>query len=267
MKVLVSPDFNSKVTSLDNAAKHSLSTLVSSAETSSRDDFIQDNSHNLSLLGGDIYNARIDSSRVYFTLGEDEQGDYLLLLDVSAIQSTPTTSGNSFFTTNNPRSNSSLNPRLNSSINPRLNSAINPRLNSAINPRLNSAINPKLNSAINPRLNSAINPRLNSAINPRLNSAINPRLNSSLNPRLNRSYGGPYLYDTNLNQEAYIVGANNVELLFDLKGEFIRILVMANDNVKVEFDTNNDWIGFYVKANDNVWLRYSNDNDWVGLLV
>lgn len=267
MKVLVSPDFNTKVSSLDSEVIRKLSKLISSAEKSSKDDFVLSNSHIISLLDGEIYNARIDSSRVYFTLGEDDRGDYLLLLDIAALKSTPSSSGNGFFTTNNPKTNSSLNPKLNSSINPRLNSSINPRLNSSINPSLNSSINPKLNSSINPRLNSSINPRLNSSINPRLNSSINPRLNSSLNPKLNRSYGGPYLYDINLNQEAYIVRASGIELLFDFNGEFIRFLVPAKDNVQIEFDKDNEWVGFYVKANEKVWLRYSSNNEWVGLLI
>ena len=267
MKVLVSPDFNTKVSSLNSDALRSLSVFVSGAEQSSKNEFLSHNNHKLSLLGDDIYIAKIDSSRVYFTLGEDDQGSFLLLLDISTIQNIPSTGGGGFFTTKNPKTNSALNPSLNSSINPRLNSSINPKLNSSINPKLNSSINPRLNSSINPRLNSSINPRLNSSINPRLNSSINPRLNSSLNPRLNRSYGGPYLYDVNLNQEAYIVRASNVDLLFNLNGEFIKLLVSANDLVKIEFDQNNEWTGFYVKANEDVWLRFLANNSWAGILV
>ena len=251
MKVLVSPDFNTKVSSLNSDALRSLSVFVSGAEQSSKNEFLSHNNHKLSLLGDDIYIAKIDSSRVYFTLGEDDQGSFLLLLDISTIQNIPSTGGGGFFTTKNPKTNSALNPSLNSSI----------------NPRLNSSINPKLNSSINPKLNSSINPRLNSSINPRLNSSINPRLNSSLNPRLNRSYGGPYLYDVNLNQEAYIVRASNVDLLFNLNGEFIKLLVSANDLVKIEFDQNNEWTGFYVKANEDVWLRFLANNSWAGILV
>jgi len=268
MKVLVSPEFNTKVPTLNKEAISSLSALISSAEQYDKNDFILNNSASMSLLDGDIYSAKINSSRLYFTIGTDEQGDYLLLLDIAALQTSPSARSNSFFTTNNPKTNSAFNPKLNSAINPKLNSAINPKLNSAINPKLNSAINPKLNSAINPKLNSAINPKLNSAINPKLNSAINPKLNSSLNPRLNRSYGGPYLYDNSLNQNAYSVRANSkVEILFNSGGDIYRFLVVASDRVKVEFDTENTWTGYYVKANEKVWLKYSLDNEWLGLLV
>ncbi|MFP6798888.1 MAG: hypothetical protein VCA39_07215 [Pseudomonas sp.] len=252
MKVLASPDFNTKVPTLNTETISSLSALISSAEQYEKNDFILKNSDSMSLLDGDIYSAKINSSRLYFTIGADEQGDYLLLLDIAALQTTPSVRGDSFFTTNNPKTNS----------------VFNPKLNSAINPKLNSAINPKINSAINPKLNSAINPKLNSAINPKLNSAINPKLNPSLNPRLNRSYGGPYLYDTNLNQKAYSVRANNkVEILFTSGGDIYGFLVTANDRVKVEFDTGNTWAGYYVKANEKVWLKYSLDNEWLGLLV
>ncbi|WP_156480530.1 hypothetical protein [Aquipseudomonas alcaligenes] len=268
MKVLASPDFNAKVPALNTETISSLSAFISSAEQYEKNDFILKNVNSMSLLDGDIYSAKINSSRLYFTIGADEQGDYLLLLDIAALQTAPSVKSSAFFTTNNPKTNSSLNPKLNSAINPKLNSAINPKLNSAINPKLNSAINPKLNSAINPKLNSAINPKLNSAINPKLNSAINPKLNSSLNPRLNRSYGGPYLYDANLNQEAYSVRANNkIEILFNSGGDFYGFLVSANDRVKIEFDTGNTWTGYYVKANEKVWLRYSLNNEWLGLLV
>ena len=244
MKVLVSPEFNTKVPTLNKEAISSLSALISSAEQYDKNDFILNNSASMSLLDGDIYSAKINSSRLYFTIGTDEQGDYLLLLDIAALQTSPSARSNSFFTTNNPKTNS------------------------AFNPKLNSAINPKLNSAINPKLNSAINPKLNSAINPKLNSAINPKLNSSLNPRLNRSYGGPYLYDNSLNQNAYSVRANSkVEILFNSGGDIYRFLVAASDRVKVEFDTENTWTGYYVKANEKVWLKYSLDNEWLGLLV
>ena len=268
MKVLVSPEFNIKLAALPPDEIRILSMFITEAEKANKSDFLLLHRHGLSLLGNDIYNAKIGSGRLYFTIGKDEQGDYLLLLDIASIQSTPTVQTNNFFTPNNPKTNSSLNPKLNSSINPKLNSLINPKLNSLINPKLNSLINPKLNSLINPKLNSLINPKLNSLINPKLNSSINPKLNTSLNPRFNRSYGGPYLYDLNLNQEAYIVKANDrVDLIFSSNAELRSILVSARKNVKVEFDQNNNFVGYFVRANEQVWLKYSISNEWQGLLI
>jgi len=268
MKVLASPDFNAKIPALNTDTISSLAQFISIAEQSDKNELITKDSNLISILEDDIYSAKIDSSRLYFTIGTDEQGDYLLLLDVAVLNAVPHVKNSSFFTPSNPKTNGTFNPNMNSAINPKRNSALNPKMNSALNPKMNSAINPRLNSSLNPKLNSAINPKLNSAINPKLNSAINPKLNSSLNPRLNRSYGGPYLYNMSLDQEAYLVKANNkIEILFDSKGDFSGFLVSANDRVKIEFNKENTWTGYYIKANEKVWLRYSIDNEWQGLLV
>ncbi|VVQ02487.1 hypothetical protein [Pseudomonas fluorescens] len=267
MKVLLSPDFNEKIPALDADTVSAISQFVLSAENLDRNEFVSKNIKTISNLDGEVYNAKINSSQIYFTIGNDEQGDYLLLLDVATIK--PISSkGESFFTVNNPKTNRAFDPRYNSSINPKLNSSINPKFNSSINPKFNSSINPKFNSSINPRFNSSINPSFNTSINPKFNSSINPKLNSSLNPRKNRSYGGPYLYGIDLNQQAYLVRANNkVEILYDPDGAFYGFLVDANGSVKVEYNKDNVWTGYCVKANDKVWLRYSVDNEWQGLFV
>ncbi|SFN61065.1 hypothetical protein [Marinobacter pelagius] len=268
MKVLVSPEFSAKLSSLNVDEIRHLSAFITDAENTEKSDFLSSNRYGLTLLGNDIYNANIDSARLYFTINEDKDGDYVLLLDVSSTHSLPTRKVGGFFSSNNPKTNSSINPNINSSINPRINSSINPRINSSINPRINSSINPRINSSLNPRINSSINPKINSSINPRINSSINPKLNTSLNPRFNRSYGGPYLYNTKLSQEAFVVKANEkVDLIFGPDSELISILVSANDQIKTEFNLNNEWIGYFVKASDQVWLRYDQNNEWVGFLV
>ncbi|PSL94850.1 hypothetical protein [Pseudomonas sp. R9.37] len=268
MKVLVSPDFSQKLATLSKDALGKLSAFVSEAENTDMTAFISSENYNIAILEEDVYSAKFDTDagRIFFTIGTDWGDEFLLLLDVASM-SQPA-KATTFFASNNPRTNNAYNPKLNPTINPRLNSLINPKTNSSINPKLNSTLNPKLNSAINPKLNSALNYKLNSAINPRLNSAINPRLNSSLNPRINKSYGGPYLYDVELRQLAYVVRVSDkVDILFEAAGDFCGLIISASDNVKIEFDKENSWAGFYVKANEKVWLRFSLNNEWEGLLV
>ena len=120
----------------------------------------------------------------------------------------------------------------------------------------------------NPCINSMYNPKFNSAINPKFNSAINPRFNSAINPRWNSSYGGPFIYSRELQQEAFIVRANDtVELIFNLENEFTSICVKANQEVFDLFDITNEWIGFLVTSNNEVRLRFDLHNEWTGIVV
>jgi hypothetical protein len=268
MKILVSPEFNTKVSALDANGIKGISNFISIVESLEANELLSSSALKIIALEGGIYYSELPSGRVFFTLGKDGEEDYLLLMDVTSIRSSANSRGNGFFAPNNPRTNSSLNPKYNSSINPKFNSSINPRFNSSINPKFNSSINPKFNSSINPKFNSSINMRFNTSINPRFNSSINPKMNSSLNPKLNRSYGGPYLYDLDLNQTAFLVKANSsVDLVFSPELDLQRFLVFANEKVKIEFDTDSSWVGYYVEANEKVWLRYSSESDWIGLLV
>jgi hypothetical protein len=171
---------------------------------------------------------------IFFSVGSDQDGEFLLLLDLSFRQER----------------------------------SIPEQVGSARNPKTNSCFNPNLNSAINPRFNSSINPRFNSAINPRFNSSINPRFNSAINPRFNPAFTGPFVYSLDLEREGFIVRANEqAELIFNDSIEFVGFIVDANDKVSIVFDIENNWIGYLVTANENIRLRFNEDGEFTGIVI
>ena len=215
MRFIPNPEFVTKLGSVDGSDRHNLASFLEFVASATDKDAILDNSTHLLSLGEEIYVYQEQSTGIYFTFGNDADGEYLLLLDV-------TTKGTTA--------------------------------------RLGTLFSTK-----DPSTNSAVNPRFNSAINPRFNSAINPRFNSAINPRLNSTFGGPYLYTNELTNAGYLVKANeNVDLIFELSGEFSGFLVSANEQIRVQFDTSNQWVGYVVKANEDVALRYTIDGKWIG---
>jgi hypothetical protein len=234
MRFLVSPQFSKKLIALNPVDRERVSAFLRIVEASDKTQLLRNRSFAATLLGKDVYVAKSGNTGLYFTLGNDAEGDYVLLLDATTEQ-TISRSG-SLFATKDPRTNSSLNPAV--------------------------------NSALNPRFNSRLNPRFNSSINPLFNSTLNPRFNSSINPRMNTAFGGPYMYSTDLQQEGYVVRANDdVDLLFDLSGNHIGELVRVNDGMKLQFDTVSEWNGYLIQANDDVALRYTPDGEWIGVVV
>lgn len=122
----------------------------------------------------------------------------------------------------------------------------------------------------NPRLNSAIDPRRNMTIDPRRNMTIDPNRNMTIDPRRNKFYGGPYLYNLKLEQEGFIVRANDqVSLIFDGSARFKRFIVFCTngtDNGNV-FDFSGHWKEFVVPAQNGVHLRFDTTGQWVGIIV
>ncbi len=267
MKILISPELKNKLSVLNNSNLVSIHNFISNIQDLKKNDLLSKQNLKISLLEGEIYQAYLPLGKLLFTLGEVNNEDYVVLMDVISIQNSNTAKDN-YFASNNPITNRGINPKYNKAINPEYNKAINPKYNTAINPEYNTAINPKYNTAINPKYNITLNLRHNNSINPKYNSSLNPKMNNSLNPRINQSYGGPFLYDINLKQHSFLVKANEkIELIFGQNTNFYGFIVHVNDAIKIEFDTSNNWIGYFIKANDKVWLRYSNNNKWIGLLV
>ena len=260
MRYLVSPEFTAKFAALAPTDIDRIARFLKLIETSDRQELINSNAAGITLLGDSVYLAKLGSTRLYLTFSQDNEGEYLLLLDATVEFSQDQGGAQTLFAVNNPRTNTALNPKFNT--------AINPKFNTAINPKFNTAINPKFNTAINPRFNTAINPRFNTAINPRFNSSLNPRFNSSINPRLNRAFGGPYLYSLELEQKGYLVRANDlVDLLFDAKGNHIGQLVRTDQQVQAEFDEKGVWVGYMVRANASVALQFTVEGNWSGMLI
>ena len=266
MRYIASPVFTEKLSIVDSADIQGVASFLKFVEDSSDKEEILGGQQNVVLLEEDIFLFSKQPIYVYFTFGEDDGGEYVLLLDIT-IQQTRT-GIKEMFTMKNPKTNSSLNPYRNSSLNPHRNSSLNPHRNSSLNPYRNSSINPYRNSSINPHRNSSINPYRNSSINPYRNSSINPYRNSSINPYRNSSFSGSYLYNDSLRQIGYLVKANElVELVFESLGDFSGILVHANTQVRCHFNKSNDWIGYVVQANEDVALRFNTDGTWIGMII
>ena len=270
MRYLVTPNFTNKVASQPVVIRQFMPSVLRMIEISDKTKLISDGLFGVppQVFENDIFvfSSQSQDFSIYVTFGSDQYGEYILLMDFT-LQQKPLFA-KKITPYRNPLTNRAYNPKLNRLINPKLNRLINPKLNRLINPKLNRLINPKLNRLINPKLNRLINPKMNRLINPKLNRLINPKMNRLINPRLNSAYSGPSMYSDKLQQEGFMVRANdNVELIFDLNNEFTSICVKTAQNVFVLFDTNNEWIGFLVTANNEVRLKFNTDNEWTGIAV
>jgi hypothetical protein len=114
-----------------------------------------------------------------------------------------------------------------------------------------------------------IDPNRNMMIDPRRNMMIDPNRNMMIDPRRNRSYGGPFVYDQHLNQEGFVVRANDeVSLIFDSqRAKFTGFIVQKGSNGANIFDPRGRWIGFFVSAGDDVLLKFDPSGQWTGLVV
>jgi hypothetical protein len=207
-----------------------------------------------------IYVARSGPVRLFYSIGRDESGEYVLLLDLAtlgpAAHSTAT------------RLPDSLNPLTNRTLNPRFNQTLNPRFNHTINPRFNHTINPRFNHTINPRFNHTINPRFNHTLNPRFNHSLNPRFNHTLNPRYNSAFAGPYLYDLSRERTGYLIRATDTVLLrFTLEGEFQGVSIRTSAGGFTLFNSDNEWVGYWVPHGKGGFLQFDSDGEWAGFLV
>jgi hypothetical protein len=270
MRYFITPDFSKKIADQTAGIQQLLSSAIQTIAHSDKQDLLKHGLFGVPPLSFEnnifAFSSKSQDFWVYLTFGNDQHGEYALLLDFTIRRRTP--SVNIAPTYRNPSMNSAINPTINTAINPTFNTAINPIFNTAINPTFNTAINPIFNTVINPIFNTTINPIFNTAINPIFNAAINPTLNSMINPRLNSAYSGPFIYSLEFQQEGFMIRANDsVELIFDLNNQFVATCIRANQVVFVLFDTNNKWIGFLVTANSEVRLRFDLANKWTGLVV
>jgi hypothetical protein len=272
MRYFPTDEFSKKLTELNTNSIRSVSMVIHYIEMSDKATIYNNSSkYPMSSLGKDIYTIKFDKIHIYFTTGCDKEGDYLLLLDITIehkILNLEIKNPQRFFAINDPKKNPNLNPKSNYSINPKFNYSLNPKSNYSINPKSNYSINPKSNYSINPKSNYSINPKSNYSINPKSNYSINPKSNYSINPLSNMSFGGPFIYSINLDQQGYIIRANEtVDLIFSMSAEFIGIGVKLDSGFVNLFDVDNEWIGYLVPTKTDVKLKFSIDGDWNGLVV
>ena len=245
MKLLVTPGFTEKLASIPKEGLAEISSIVSFVKEAEKNTLVDGaKGFEVRQLSSEIWSIRAGNYRAYGSIGTDEEGEYFLLLDIS-VEAVRTSTQSSFFAAKDPRTNPSLNPNQ------------------------NMAIDPRRNMMIDPRRNMMIDPNRNMLIDPRRNMMIDPNRNMMIDPRRNRSYGGPFVYDQHLNQEGFVVRANDeVSLVFESqRAKFTGFIVQKDGNGANMFDPTGRWIGFLVSAGDDVLLRFDPAGQWTGLVV
>ncbi len=267
MKYLTNPEFNKKLRALNDFELIQVGNVVNYLQNTDKE-LIYQNATLLAEEDEDVYSVGSKEARVYFTMGSDDTGEYLLLLDFTVQSKIRAQKQKEFFALKDPKRNKSLNPIYNHRINPIYTHSINPIYNHRINPIYNHRINPIYNHRINPIYNHRINPIYNHRINPIYNHSINPIYNHSINPIYNRSFGGPFIYSKDLTQEGYMVQANDkVYLLFNMSAKWIGIGVQHSSGVIIIFDTKNKNTGYLIPTPEKVYLRFGAGAKWAGIVV
>ena len=268
MRFLVTPDFNEKLALLnvdDLAAILEITKFVDGTEK----DRLYEGAPGIEVrsLGDDILTIRRGEIRAYVSLSTDEDGEHLLLLDIS-VERSHADIGVNFFATKDPRTNSKVNPNQNTMINPRHNMLVDPKRNITIDPNRNITIDPRRNITIDPNRNITIDPNRNITIDPRRNITIDPNRNITIDPRRNSYYGGPYVYSTELSQEGFVVRANDkVSLIFDISARFVQFIVENKKSGANIFNTSGRWVEFLVDTDADVRLRFDTSGEWLGIIV
>jgi len=266
MKALITPEFKEKASIISQSSQKLLGRIIDFFEASSRENVLQESSLYHVLPIGDIYVGLAGDTQIYFTFGTDEEGEYVLLMDIAETQKTPIQ--REYFAQKNPISNHSLNPIYNHSINPIYNHSINPIYNHSINPIYNHSINPIYNHSINPIYNHSINPIYNHSINPVYNHSINPIYNHSINPVYNRGFGGPYLYSSQLQKEGFLVNANEkINIIYNMKNNHIGFCVIHGEKIQLVFDNKSNWNSYLVSTEQDPILRFGTMGKWIGMIL
>jgi hypothetical protein len=268
MKFLVTPTFTEKLSSLTSDGLPAISAIVDFIKAVDKSALVKGRADvHVRILDGSILTLKHGDYRIYASIAGDENEDCLLLLDIGLEQTQPVAKAD-FFATRDPRKNPSLDPNRNMMIDPRRNMMIDPNRNMMIDPHRNMMIDPNRNMMIDPHRNMMIDPNRNMMIDPRRNMMIDPNRNMMIDPRRNRYYGGPYLYDTQLNQNGFVVRANEkVSLMFDPSSRFTGFVVETDSGNENVFDLCGSWVGFLVPTQSDVRLRFGTNREWVGIVV
>ncbi|WP_085025312.1 hypothetical protein [Ensifer aridi] len=260
MRYIVTPEFSSKVVSTHESLP-SVGSFIKLVAESSKEEIVSDRHTNI-VVEGVLYTYQLDGTKIFFSFGTDDDGEYLLAADVVVL-------GSPSADIRTPNRDRTGNPNLNQSINPRYNTELNPRYNTRVNPLYNTLLNPKYNTQLNPRYNTSINYRYNTSINPKYNTSLDPRRNYSINPLRNKALSGPFSYDLASKNDGFIVKANeNVSLIFSTAAELTKTAVQIRSTGGCNvFDLNQNWIEYWVPHPLNGHLRFTPQNDWIGFVI
>ena len=268
MRFLVAPEFTNKLASLTKEEIHGISKIVNHIKESEKTQIITKNNHfNPRQLTNEIFIFDANEYKIYASFGSDNEGEYVLLLDIAA-ENNKQVPNKDFFSTNDPRTNPNINPDRNPNIDPRRNMMIDPHRNMMIDPQRNMMIDPRRNMMIDPNRNMMIDPRRNMMIDPRRNMMIDPNRNTLIDPRRNRSYGGPFLYDTKLNQIGFLVRANEqVSLIFNKESIFEGISVSTPQGNRNTFNQHNIYTEFWAPTSTDLLNRFDLNGNWIGVVI
>ena len=95
MKYLVTPEFSKKAVGLKSIFLPEMNKVFSIITKSTKDELLATRDLKINLLGSNVYVIAEVDLRIYFSFGSDEEGDYILLLDVTV--RSKMVSGGSFF--------------------------------------------------------------------------------------------------------------------------------------------------------------------------
>src|SRR3989338_7779985 len=101
--------------------------------------------------------------------------------------------------------------------------------------------------------------------NPIFNHNINPIFNHNINPIFNPNFTGYYLYNTQTQQTAYLVQANDeIILMFNNDSNLQAIGIKNSINGFTIFDSSNNWIGTMIPDTQGGFIFYSQSNQQIG---
>lgn len=259
------PEFAKKLVALDTAGIADVGDIVRwiSASDSAR---IRSGAQSLDQSNEtELLMVSRGTAMVFFTFAKDEQGDFILLVDLIGTPRPLAVGSNPGI--RDPRLNNRYNPNHNHRLNPTWNKNLNPIWNRALNPIWNKNLSPIWNKAINPIWNKNLDPIWNKALSPIWNKNINPVWNRTIDPRLLRPYPGKVYYDRELQPQKYLAKAtDSAYALLNGEGSLVGYLFKGPEDTWIEFDANLNHVGHLVEAEEDVWIAFK-DLSWDGLVV
>ncbi|TQS70691.1 hypothetical protein ERN12_12490 [Rhodobacteraceae bacterium] len=234
MKVIATPSFNEKVSSLSIQSKKEVAAAISQMESNARSEL------DLSLVPvsseNGVFVFKAGRLRIFLTFGENSGEEYILLVDLALPSETPFGDG----------------------------SRGKHHIPHGSDPRKNMVVDPSRNMMIDPRRNMMIDPNRNVMIDPRRNSMINPQKNSLIDPARNSVWDGAFLFNQQSSPKGFFIRASEkVALQFDMSSEFDGFCVLADKNIN-GFDLSGRWTSFFVENGNDGYNQFDISGQWIG---
>ncbi len=266
MKVIATPSFNEKVSSLSSQSKKEVAAAISQMESNARSE-LDPSLVPVSIENG-VFVFKARQLRIFLTFGENLGEKYILLVDLALPSETPFGDGSqgkhNIPYSSDPSKNVVVDPNRNMMIDPRRNMMIDPRRNMMVDPNRNMMIDPRRNMMIDPRRNMTIDPKRNMMIDPRRNPMVNPQKNSLIDPNRNSVWDGTFLFNLQSSPKGYFIRASEkVALQFDMRSQFNGFCVLADKNIN-GFDLTGRWTSFFVENGNDGFNQFDISGQWTG---